>query len=346
MKINLLFSKRNSIGKTLLNGFRKLGHEVDILDLSNEINSNMHKLHNQSFRLPNSLKRVWQKFYRDRIHNHYLSLIDNNPAELFVIYNSQMLTPEIVRHIKDSGSKVVFFLGDSPFYTRTNEFFINILYLADYIFSPDSYWIFQLKMMGIKNIAFLTPGFHPEIFKKVIPTPEELEKYNNNCVFLGLNYDSILGYKRTLFLSKFADFGLKIYGSNNWYRWIKAFPELQNSFQFIDSFISDEQWNLMCNCAKIHPIDANPGLINGIHIRIMDSIGSGILPIAEYRKDMDLVFPNNMLPTIKSYSEVGDTVKDYLNSATLRKEKNQELFEHITKNHNNIQACKSILQCL
>lgn len=343
MKINLLIPRSLSLSHCFSHGFEKLGCQVKILDYEHSIRRTLVRVNSQIFRFPFVIKNRWYGYYYSKIRDAYQKMIDDNPADLFLVYNSQMLTPEILSYIKSKGSKVVFFMGDSPYYTKTNIYYINLLFQADHIFAPDTYWIQQLHMLGIRNADFLVPGFNPEVFKSVNPTLEHLEKYKTNCVFMGINYDSSIGFKRSYFLTKFAEYGLTIYGGRSWYRWIERFPELKNAFVFKDKFISDQDWNLICNCAKIHPIDANPGFTNGIHIRVFDSIGSGVLPIVEYRSDLDFVFPNEMLPTIKSYDDIPSITSLYLNDDKLRKSKIDELRAHISSNFSNVQACKKIL---
>lgn len=346
MNINILVPESLSIAQNLKNGFGQLGHKIKVLDYKNYIKKVDYGVNNQIFRLPFMVKKYWNRYYFKNVEASYKQLIHENNADLYIVYNSQMLTPLIVSHIKTQGSKICFIMGDSPYYTKTNQHYLQILFHANHIFSPDTHWIEQLNMLGLNNVSYLIPGFNPDVFKTLQPTIEQLKKYESNCVFMGLNYDSLLGFKRTLFLSKFAKFGLTIYGDKNWYRWVERFPELKSCLKFKDHFITDEEWNLICNCAKIHPIDANPGLTNGIHIRVFDSIGSGILPIAEYRKDMDFVFPGNMLPNVKSYDEIEKIATFYLSDDVARKQKIDELRSHILKNFNNKKACEKILSVI
>ena len=74
------------------------------------------------------------------------------------------------------------------------------------------------------------------------------------------------------------DLDLKIYGMG-WEMWFDYFPKLEEKYVELKKPLSFEEVNIITNCGKIYPIDANPGLLNGIHIRIFDTIGSGILPI-------------------------------------------------------------------
>ncbi|MDY0279179.1 MAG: glycosyltransferase [Salinivirgaceae bacterium] len=343
MEIVLLIPSSLSIAETFKNGFTELGHKVQLFDFKNDVKDLFSKVNGQIFRFPYFIKRRWYDYYFDLINQSYINFINANHADLYLIYNSQMLTPAVVELMKTKGSRIAVIMGDSPYYTKTNKHYLNLLFEADQIFVPDSYWIEQLSMLGIDKVEYFVMGFNPHVYKKVKPTQDEMNRYATNCVFMGLNYDSLLGFKRTLFLSKFAQFGLKIYGDKNWNRWIEQFPELNDSLIKKQAFIPGQEWNLICNCAKLHPVDANPGLTNGIHIRVFDSIGSGILPIVEYRKDIEQVFPNNILPSIKSYNKITDIASYYLKNDAEREHTTEALRSHIIAKYSYLHACNQIL---
>jgi hypothetical protein len=83
------------------------------------------------------------------------------------------------------------------------------------------------------------------------------------------------------------------------------------------SRISNEEMNFALNCTKIYPIDQNTGIINGIHLRVFETIGAGALPVMEWRKDLDNVF-EGLLPVIKQYSKSRDLAMFYLQNEQKR----------------------------
>src|ERR1043165_2248822 len=78
--------------------------------------------------------------------------------------------------------------------------------------------------------------------------------------------------------------------------------------------MSDIDLNIFMNCSKIVPVDANPGIINGVHIRAFDCLASGTLPLVEYRKDLDSIFKGIDVPFIKNYNDIKDLCNEFLNN--------------------------------
>ncbi|GAJ18159.1 unnamed protein product, partial [marine sediment metagenome] len=91
------------------------------------------------------------------------------------------------------------------------------------------------------------------------------------------------------------------------------------------------------------PVDANPGLVNGIHIRVFDCIGSGIFPLVEYQKDLDIVFKNVELPVIKNYKDAEKTAKYYIINDEKREKINIELKQYVDSHFTPEKAALSIL---
>ena len=49
-------------------------------------------------------------------------------------------------------------MGDSPFYTPQNNYYLACLSYADLILSPDSFWSQQLCTIGLNNTMYFMPG--------------------------------------------------------------------------------------------------------------------------------------------------------------------------------------------
>ena len=107
------------------------------------------------------------------------------------------------------------------------------------------------------NISFLLLGYDKELNHPVELTAEENEKYGSDLLMIGRTYRNSWGYKRALFYSKFSDMYIKIYG-RGWELWFDYFPELKKRYYPLNKPLTFEMVNLISNCCKIYPIDANP----------------------------------------------------------------------------------------
>ncbi len=342
MKVLLLCPGFYTLDKTLKLGFTRLKHDVFHYDYRTTIENWKNKTNTQIYRLPFKLRNNWETYYLSEINKLHLKKYDEYNPDIVFIYNNEMLLPETIKYFKQK-SKIVFFLGDNPYYTPTNNYYLNLLTYADLIISPDSFWKHQLELIGIKNIVHDYLGFNDEINFPIKPTEAELKEFGSDVLFIGGGYVDSWGYKRTLFLSKFTDFNLKIYGTKNWIRWFKFFPAVENKFTLLVKPLSFEKVNILSNCAKVYPVDANPGLLNGLHLRIFDCIGSGILPLVEYKKDIETVFKDVEIPIIRNYNDAEAVAKKYIEDDELRINTLNKLRSFINENYKPELVIKRIL---
>lgn len=332
MKVFLLCPSFYTLDKTIKLGFTRLGHTVIQLDYRKELEKWKGKVNTQIYRLPFKFRNKWETFHLSDINKIHLREYEKHNPDIVFIYNNEMLLPETIKYFRQK-SKIIFFLGDNPYYTPTNNYFLNLLTYADLIISPDSFWKEQLELIGIKNIVLDFPGYNDEMYKNIIVTKEDKINYNYDILFVGRGYVDGWGYKRALFLNHFVKFNLKAYGDRHFVRWFKFFPELEEKFELKSVQITFEKLAIMSRCAKVYPVDANPALLNGVHLRVFDCIASGILPLTEYRKDMDIFFKNVHLPLIKNYNEIETMTKKLLSNDNIREKTLAELQEYLNKQY-------------
>jgi hypothetical protein len=251
-----------------------------------------------------------------------------------MVYNSEYLLPESCEEIKKT-SKMIFFLGDSPFYTPLNNYYLQILSYADLILAPDTFWLSQLNTIGYRQTHFIVPGIDCTSYHQE-PDPELLRQVpESEVLYVGMCYIGSWGYKKALFLNHFADFDLKIFGSKHWKKWFENFPLLRDTF--VESpFIPVNRLNAMMNRTRIVPVDGNPGIFNGFHLRMLEALGAGALSIVEYRRDVDNeVFGKaiKMVPLIRNYNEVKQVVAYYLAHEDERRQLAAYLKEYIQREY-------------
>ena len=75
--------------------------------------------------------------------------------------------------------------------------------------------------------------------------------------------------------------------------------------------------------------DANPAILNGVHLRVFDCIAMGVLPIVEYRKDHESFFQGVELPLIRTYDEARYVTQKYLKNDDLREKTLKELQQFV-----------------
>jgi len=325
VKTLLLFPSTYTLHNTINSGFGKLGYSCLSYDFRLDLASWQGKVNTQIFRLPFRYREIWENYFFAVINKRYREIFENETPDLVFIYNNEMLLPDTLKYFKSKKVKILFILGDSPYYTPTNRYYMSLLFLADLIISPDSFWAEQLKLLGIKNIVVDFPAFDNDLLNFRQPTLQEREKYLFDILFVGTGYVDAWGYKRALFVNNFSSLNLKVLGNNKWLRWLDFFPELKSKFELIHDRISMEKLVIMSKCAKLYPVDASPAILNGVHLRVFDCIAMGVLPLVEYRKDLDTFFKNTNLPIIKNYDEAVSQAKKYISNHNLRESILKEL---------------------
>lgn len=341
MKILLFFSGEYFISRTYKTGFEALKNEVKIVNYLNFIPFWLHNLDLRAILFPNRLKNNIRNVYLKKIQEGYLQEIKAEKPDLVLVYNDQMLDVETAKEIKKRGAKLAIFLADSPFFLQRREHLFKVLFEADLVFAPDSYWLEQINMLGIRKTTFLISGYDETTF-----FPTKKKEFKSDLIYIGSPYNTVWGFKRAFFLNHFTNFNFNFYGPTTWNQWLQEYPKLKNHYIAIRRRLSDEEVNFLLNSAKIYPVDANPGLINGIHVRILDCIGAGILPIVEYRKDIEIVFKDAGLPIIYEYGEYEEIINYYLGNDSNRVETIERLRDFVLKNYNSILGCKTILEKL
>ena len=191
-------------------------------------------------------------------------------------------------------------------------------FFSDYTICPDTFWIDQLSRIGIKNLYFDALGFDSEVFHPIPLTDKQLETYSSDVVYVGASHIGTNAYKRFLFLNGFNSFRCKFFITGRGYNaWKTCFPKLESNIIEHDCY--DPAFNnIVYNCSKIAAVDLPPSLFNGIHVRLFDALGAGILPLCEHSKDLNHIFEGIDYPSIKRYDEISDITCFYLDNVRIR----------------------------
>lgn len=343
MKVLLIFPSFYSLEKTFTEGFEANGWSVFHFDYRRHVKPIYEKIEAKKLKLGRNWRTKWENYYLKAINEEQIKYYRLIEPDLVFVYNNEMLVPDTLKLFKKK-SQVFFFLGDNPYYsTNTNRYNLALLSFANHIFIPDTFWIKQLELIGFNNCHFFISASNSSSNLNIEVTDEIKEKYNSDVVFIGRNYSDSWGYKRSLFLNSFANLNLKIYGDKSWQSWIDFFPNLNDKIFYQNSRMDFETVNTILNCSKVYPVDSNPGILNGLHVRIFDCIQSGILPIAEYRKDINLVFKEIYIPIINKYNEAENIAKKFINDDEQRTNTLKSLQMYIDSNYSPKKVIKQII---
>lgn len=280
-------------------------------------------------RLSYRLRSLWDRYFLRLANDLILEEVYRIKPDLVLVYNSEYLLPEVCSQIKKA-SRLIFFLGDSPFYTPLNDYYLACLKYADLILVPDTFWMSQLNAIGLEKTLYFVPGFDGKSYFRI-----DAGRFNDEpeteVLYVGSSYKNSWGYKKAMLMSRFTHRNLRIYGNEAWERWFGFFPELQPAFSR-SPFIPADRLNRMFNRAGIIPVDGNPSILNGTHLRLLEALAAGALPLIEYRKDVvDEIFAGAglELPLIHNYNEAGRIADYWLADEAMRNQTVTAMSTHI-----------------
>ena len=332
----LLCPEKYSLFNSFYDILSEMADEVRGYDIITAIKKGDARINRQAFRLPFSIRNKWESYFLDKINTMLLKEVRDFNPDLILVYNSVYLLPETCSLLKKR-SRLVFFMGDSPFYTPQNNYYLSCLAYADLILSPDSFWNKQLNTMGMKNTIYFIPGPDCKSYFRIEKAGKDHEEEGEReILYVGSSYLNSWGYKKALLMSRFSSFNFRIYGNSAWKRWFSFFPELQSVYEE-SNFIPQEKLNRMFNMTRLIPVDGNPGILNGVHLRLFESLSAGALPLIEYRDDVDgLLFKDfsGELPLIKDYGKAADVATYYLKNERERSELAAAMSEYINRHYN------------
>ncbi len=333
-KALLLCPGKYSLTNSLYDILAELSGEVTVHDPGSDLSAGELKINTQIYRFPHSIRKRWEERFSRKANKALLDLVSRLEPELIMVYNSFFLLPETCAMMKKK-SLLVFFMGDSPFYTPLNNYYLSCLPYADLIISPDSIWNEQLNTMGLHKTLHLFPGPDTTSYFRAESSAEEPGAGGTDILYVGSCYLNSWGYKKAYLMSRFTDFNFRIYGNSAWKRWFEFFPELEGVYKE-SGYISTEALNRMFNMTKLIPVDGNPGILAGAHIRMVEALAAGALPLIEYRIDVEKILFKDIgheIPLIRDYSKAGDIASYWLSDEKRRREMADSMFDYLSEKY-------------
>lgn len=292
-------------------GMASCGMEVKEVDYQSFFGARTNQLYNGYRSLPRKIRNLWEVPYIRKVNVEYRRLFSEYRPDLVLIYNDQLIVPETLAEFAKT-SRIAFFLGDNPLYTPTNIHNLSILFHSDLTICPDSFWCHQLSTMGLRNVVFDCFGINTSLYHPMDVRDSDKAEFSSDLIYVGSASKTNWGYKRTLFLSLFKDLDLRAYISGDGMeRWYDLFPGLEQRIIKHDRF--DVTFNnLVYNCSKVAPVEQVPSLFKGIHVRVFDTLGAGLLPLCEHSPDLKEVFHGIDIPMINDYREAAELATHWI----------------------------------
>ena len=189
--------------------------------------------------------------------------------------------------------------------------------------------------MGLRKTLHLFPGPDTKSYFRAENSVEESGTEVTDILYVGSCYLNSWGYKKAYLMSRFTGFNFRIYGNSAWKRWFSFFPELESVYKE-SGYISTETLNHMFNLTRLLPVDANPVILAGDHIIMVEALAAGALPLIEYRIDVENILFKDIgheLPLIRDYSKAGDIASYWLSDEKGRREMADSMFDFLSEKY-------------
>ncbi|MBN2666413.1 MAG: hypothetical protein JXR67_07870, partial [Bacteroidales bacterium] len=119
----ILCPSRISLNRIFTSVLANLSDEVTTFDVSSEIGQRRLTVNTGMRRFPYGIRNRWDSYFLRLANEHIINKISVLKPGLVLVYNSEFLLPETCINIRKT-AKLVFFLGDSPFYTPQNDYYV------------------------------------------------------------------------------------------------------------------------------------------------------------------------------------------------------------------------------
>lgn len=291
------------------------------------------------------ISKILNEFYRLK---NYADLLELRKYNNFVIQKAQQIEPDIlfvlgggrlfpdtVKYFKDIlKCKTVSYISDNPFDSSRDPYVSMSLRHFTHIFSGEKIWI--------QNIANVSPnskiqpigvGFSPEKFypiKDSYITTEDIKNYSCDISFTGSNYNNKAeGAYRVGILAQLSEYDLRIWGSGNWEKRVKYFPELKGCLK--GDFIPFTDLLKLYRLSKINMNLPSPQIVTGFQPRVFEIAAAKGFQIIDYREDLLNYFSDNEIVTFKNPIELKDKAKYFLKNENERNQITENLYDKVKK---------------
>ena len=335
LRVLICIPQRITLYKFVYNAYKNNGYDVVSFDALNEIPRIIKYFYHKTLGLP-IIKKVFYKLITYIINKRFKIIIQNNSFNHLFIYNSEFINSFNIKECRKKAVKIIYYLGDSIFYTNTFDGNIDSISYSDIILSPDSFWCLLIENSGIRSkVCKLIPGPNPEFVLS------DNKKFIDKVVFVGSNYPCSEGHKRAGLLDSLSD-KLVLYGNSSWMKWIKRYPSLKNKYKKI-GYLTDSEVSEIINIYKLSIVDANSGIVSGIHQRLLDISQTNCLPLVEYRYEIEDVVGNADI-VFKNTDNLLELVDRYLTHEDLRLVELEKIRNHVKEQYSDINFMKFVNQ--
>lgn len=288
--------------KFMSSALRSLGHEVFYF---NDFGTRSQNLFRRIFtRVPRWQYRA-DDYFRKTISGDWLNSINTYKPDLVIIEHAPNILPEAVREAKKNGYKIFYWIDSPPAGSQAKDV-LGGMVAAHKIFSIDRSKEWMTELFPPDKVNFFPLAGEPDVFR---PIPSVKKEYD--VVFIGsfppASGDGVI---RAEIISHIPDtYNVVVFGNGLDY-WFNHYPRLKKLSGGAVRPLAAEKLNEIYNKSNIILSIHSSYHIESVSARVHEAALSGVFQIVDWRKDLDELYPKELIPRFRWAREVNGLI-DY-----------------------------------
>jgi spore maturation protein CgeB len=330
----------------LAQGFRDLGHQAVIFDAWGYRGHPLY--HRQPAGLLRGLPRIkhwYNAKYLAYVNSHAWRFLEAERPDFVIAHNGALLHPKTVQAtVRRFHIPFVTYAADDPTLGIMLPDYLPCLPFFTHVFACETALVPKLNRLTSHRVEFL-PGAAPaDLYYPIAPPESERQLFDCNLGYVSAGYfGSPYGVYRALILQQVADLGLKIFGDRHWGYIARCVPEIA-PYIHVTGFLQPERMRAFFASIRIFLGVAHPQMVTGASQRLFDAAAAGAFTLAEYKADIEQLFPKDEIETFKSKEEMREKAVYYLGHPEQRQEKAAAARARVLAEHTWTHRARQILE--
>jgi spore maturation protein CgeB len=307
----------------LAQGFRDLGHQTVIFDAWENRGHPLYHRYSASLLLGLPRIRHWYNArYLAHVNVHARRFLEAERPDFVIVHNGALLQPETIQAVVHRFHiPFATYAADDPTLGIMLPDYLPCLPYFTHVFACETALIPKLNRLTTNRVEFLPAAAPPDLYYPITPPESERQLFDCNLGYVSTGYSgSPYGVYRALLLKNVADLGLKIFGDRHWDYIAHRVPGIA-PYIHVTGFLSPERMRAFFASTRIFMGVVHPQIVTGAGQRLFDAAAAGAFVLAEYKADIERLFPQGEIETFKDKEEMREKAIYYLAHPEQRREK-------------------------
>jgi spore maturation protein CgeB len=330
----------------LAQGFRDLGHHAVIFDAWEYRGHPLY--HRRPAGVLRGLPRI-RHWYNDKylafVNVHARRFLEAERPDFVIAHNGALLHLDTIQAVVQR-FRIPFatYAADDPTLGMMLPDYLPCLPYFTHVFVCETALVPKLNRLTPHRVEFLPAAAPADLYYPDAPSESERQLFDSNLGYVSAAYaGSPYGVYRALLLKNVADLGLKIFGDRHWDYIARRVPDIAPCIH-VTGFLNPERMRAFFASTRIFMGVVHPQMVTGASQRLFDAAAAGAFTLAEYKADIERLFPQGEIETFKSKEEMREKAMYYLEHPEERQEKAAAARTRVLAEHTWTHRARQILE--